>query len=353
MVRMGEASTRNIENGKSTRENWVDFLRVTATFLVVLAHIGAWGSGPGWADAFFYTLSRNGVPLFFMLSGFLLLPKEEDTWIFLKKRAWKILIPFFFWSVVYDVYSNQALAESGLTLESAFRMFVRMLRGPRAPHLWYLYALIGLYLFTPILRLFIAKARKSEVWYYITLWLLAVPVFLVVQGFTPIRSGFELYYFSGYVGYFLLGLALGQMELNPKVVGWAVTLFITGFAVTIIVVSLNLFPDLDEAVLRTYFSLNVVAMSASAFLLLKQLGRRVSPTAEGMLVTLSRSSFGIYLVHMLVLGWVLQAAPLIGLSQSSGPSLLAMPLAALIVFMISFLITHLLRLIPVVKTIVP
>jgi len=353
MTRMGEAATRSIENVKSTREHWVDFLRVTATFLVVLAHIGVWGGGPGWAEAFFYTLSRIGVPLFFMLSGYLLLPKEEDTWMFLKKRAWKILIPFFFWSIVYDVYTNQSLASSGLTLEALFRLFVRILRGPRAPHLWYLYALIGLYLFTPILRLFISKARKSDLWYYIILWLLAVPVFLIVQGFTPIRSGFELYYFSGYVGYFLLGLALGQMEINPKALRWVVTLFIMGFAVTFIVVSFNLFPELDESVLRTYFSLNVVAMSASAFLFLKQFGGRVPPSTEGALLTLSRSSFGIYLIHMLVLGWVLQAGALIGIGQSSGPSLVAMPLAALIVFVISFLITHLLRMIPLVKTVVP
>jgi surface polysaccharide O-acyltransferase-like enzyme len=350
---MGEASTTKIENEKSTREHWVDFLRVVATFLVVLAHIGVWGGGPGWADAFFYTLSRIGVPLFFMLSGYLLLPKEEDTWSFLKKRASKILIPFFFWSVVYDVYSNQALAETGLTLESVFRMLVRILRGPRAPHLWYLYALIGLYLFTPILRLFIAKARKLDVWYYIILWLLAVPVFLIVQGFTPIRSGFELYYFSGYVGYFLLGLALGGLELKPKVIWLAASLFILGFVATFTVVSLNLFPDLDEAVLRTYFSLNVVAMSASAFLLLKQPRDRILPSADGLLFSISRASFGIYLIHWLVVGWVLQAGQLIGISRSTGPSLLAMPLAALVVFVISFLITHVLRMIPVLKTIVP
>jgi surface polysaccharide O-acyltransferase-like enzyme len=94
-------------------------------------------------------------------------------------------------------------------------------------------------------------------------------------------------------------------------------------------------------------------MSASAFLLLKQLGDKVPPSTEGALLTLSRSSFGIYLIHMLVLGWVLQADQLIGFGQSSGPSLVAMPLAALIVYVTSFLITHLLRMIPLVKTVVP
>src|SRR4030067_3277008 len=107
-----------------------------------------------------------------MVSGYLLLPREEDTWTFLRKRAWKILIPFLVWSVVYDVYVNQALANTGLTLEALLRMFVRILRGPRAPHLWYLYALIALYLFSPILRLFISKASRRDVVYYITIWIL-------------------------------------------------------------------------------------------------------------------------------------------------------------------------------------
>ncbi len=350
---MGEAASINYDTGKSIHLVWVDFLRVTATLLVVLAHIGTWGSGPSWAGALYYALSRNGVPLFFMLSGFLLLLKEEGTLTFLKKRAWKILVPFFAWSIIYDVYVNQAMAETGLTVEAILRMFVRILRGPRAPHLWYLYALIGLYLFTPILRLFIAKARRSEVLYYIALWMLAVPVFLIVQGFTPIRSGFELYYFSGYVGYFLLGLVLARMEVSRRLTWIALALFITGLAITFIVVGFNLFPDLDEAVLRSYFSLNVVVMCVSAFLLLKALGEKVSRSAVYVIEVISRSSFGIYLMHWLIVGWLVQIWQQVGFSPATGSSLLVMPLVAIVVFLFSFLITHLLRMIPIVKTIVP
>ena len=72
----------------------MDFVRFLGAFLVVLAHIEAWGAGPQWAHSFYYTISRNGVPLFFLISGYLLLSKQEDLPTFFKKRAARIVIPF-------------------------------------------------------------------------------------------------------------------------------------------------------------------------------------------------------------------------------------------------------------------
>lgn len=158
------------------REGWVDGIRITGAFLVVLAHIGKWGEGPEWLHPLAYTFSRIGVPFFFMLSGFLLLPKEENLVIFLRKRAWKVFLPLVAWSLIYDVYVNQALSKSGVTLEAVVRLLIRLLRGPRAEHLWFFYTLIGLYLFTPILRLFVARARQSDLLYYIGLWFFTVPL---------------------------------------------------------------------------------------------------------------------------------------------------------------------------------
>jgi surface polysaccharide O-acyltransferase-like enzyme len=338
---------------KSTHELWVDFLRVTGTFLVVLAHVGVWGGGPKWAESLYYTISRTGVPLFFMISGYLLLPKEEDTLTFLKKRAWKILIPFFAWSIIYDVYVNQAMAQTGLTLEAVFRMFIRILRGPRAPHLWYLYALIGLYLFTPILRLFVAKARNSDVLYYILLWFLTMPILLIIQGLTPIHSGFELYYFSGYVGYFLLGLYIGRLETNRRTISMALTLFALGLITTFMVIHFDLLPKLNEAVFRTYLSLNVIVMATSAFYLLKSAGEKIPPRSYGMIDVVSQSSFGIYLMHWLIVGWMVLGWQAVGFDATTGSSIVLIPVAAVIAFLISLIITHFLRRIPILKTIVP
>ncbi len=350
---MTGAAPQANETGKSIHHDWVDFLRVFGTYLVVLAHIGSWGDGSELADALYFSLSRNGVPLFFMISGFLLLPKQEDLWTFFKKRAWKILLPFLVWSIFYDVYSNQALAESGLTLESVFRMSVRILRGPRASHLWYLYALIGLYLFTPILRLFVAKARQADLLYYVALWFITVPILIMIQGLTPIQNGIELAYFTGYVGYFLMGLVLGQLELKRSFIFPALGLFSLGLAATFFVRYLDLLPDVDETVFRSYYSLNVVVMALSSFILLRAAGELLPQISTAWLGAISRACFGIYLIHWLIVGWMAQAWQAMGFSQSSGPALVAIPLAAVIAFLISFLITSILRRIPVIRLSVP
>lgn len=63
---------------------WVDFARTVGVLLVVLAHIVGWGSGPFVFETFYYTISRLGVPIFFLISGYLLLSKEEDILAFFK-----------------------------------------------------------------------------------------------------------------------------------------------------------------------------------------------------------------------------------------------------------------------------
>ena len=332
---------------------WVDFMRVAASFIVVLAHVTAWGGGPAAVDNFFYSLSRNGVPLFFMLSGFLLLSKQEDTGTFLRKRAAKIIIPFIVWSIVYDVLWNHAFADTGFTLSAVLSLFIRILRGPRAAHLWFFYALIGLYAFAPILRIFVANARKSDLWYYIVLWILCMPVLFILLEFTPIESGFELQYFTGYVGYFLLGVALGRMESTPRVQWTALAVFLAGLAFTFAVFHFNLPPEKNELVFRSYPSLNFVIMSAAAFLLLKRAGERVDVRHGGWLKVFSEASFGIYLVHSLILTAFESYWQNLGYKTASGPSILVIPLVTILLYFASFAVTYLLRRIPILKYTVP
>ncbi len=335
------------------RELWVDGVRVISALLVVIAHLGQWGSGSPWLHFLAYTLSRNGVPLFFMLSGFLILQKQEPIGLFLRKRAARILPPLIAWSLIYDIYSNQALNKSGITVEAVFRLFIRMLRGPRAAHLWFFYALIGLYLFTPVLRLYIARARQVDLLYYIGLWFIVVPVLQILEAFTPLRFGFELQMFSGYVGYYLLGLFLGQMNFSPKKTLLAIFLFLSGFLFTFFVFFLNLPPKDDETVFRSYLSLNIVLMSSAAFFLLRRAFQSLPSSFLRKLLPMSYTTFGIYLVHPLILEQYEITLSLLGISRSTGPSLLMLPWMAFSTFVLSFLVIYLLQKIPFLHIIVP
>jgi surface polysaccharide O-acyltransferase-like enzyme len=338
--------------GKSPRLVWVDFIRFVGAFLVVLAHVDVWGGGPDWAQKIYYTISRNGVPLFFLISGYLLLSKQEDTWTFMKKRVVKVLIPFVVWSIIYDIFFAHSFGNA-FTLDAVLKLFIRILRGPRTAGLWFFYSLIGLYFFTPILRLFIAKAKNSDILYYIGLWFITVPVLFIVEEFTPIKMGLELYYFAGYVGYFLLGYYLGHLQTTSRLKWIAVGLVVVGAISTFAVFYFNLPPTNNELPFRSYPSLNIILMVIGVFLLLKAVGERIPLAVARFSAVASRSSFGIYLTHSIILTGMVAGWEALGFHTAAGPSILVIPLVAILAYLLSWAVTAVLRAIPIIRASVP
>ena len=108
---------------KQQRIAFLDYVRVFACFLVILVHAsenfyGAEGStdmaGPqsflhNEADRLWVSVydgfSRMSVPLFIIVSAFLLAPMKAGmtTWEFYRKRALRILPPFFVFMVIYSI----------------------------------------------------------------------------------------------------------------------------------------------------------------------------------------------------------------------------------------------------------
>lgn len=345
------ANTSSIENGRPVIQ-WVDFARFVGAFLVVMAHIQGWGENPLWAQTFYYTISRVGVPIFFLISGYLLLSKEEDIATFFKKRSLRIAIPFLAWSILYDIQNAKPFLESGITLEALAGIFVRILRGPREGHLWFFYSLIGLYLLTPILRVFVSKAKPYEMAYYIALWLLVVPILYLLEGLTPLRNGFEIYHTGGYVGYFLLGYVLGRLEITPQTRRIAFAVFLIGFLFSFSVFNFNLPPQDNELPFRSYPSINIILMSLAAFILVRATGGKVSGALNQISILVSRASFGIYLIHPMLLRWLTLFWENLGFDPATGSSLIVIPVVTLIAFLLSWAITSILSKIPYVRAIV-
>jgi surface polysaccharide O-acyltransferase-like enzyme len=338
-----------LQDRERTALPWVDLIRFVGAFLVVLAHVENWGANrPAWAQMVYFTISRVGVPLFFLISGYLLLSKQEGIQTFFKKRASRIIIPFLVWSIIYDVQNSEAFLQ-GVTFEGILKMFIRILRGPRETHLWFFYSLIGLYLLTPILRVFVAKARTSDILYYIALWFIAMPILFIVEAFTPLKNGFEIYYTGGYVGYFLLGYLLGGLETKPPLLWVGLGLFITGFFFTFAVIYLNLPPQDNELVFRSYPSLNIILMSLGGFVLIKAMGERISPQLARLSSEAGKVSFGIYLIHPLMFAWMALGWNALGFQTDAMNPMIAIPLAALVNFLLSWAVVFVISRIPLLR----
>ena len=223
----------------------LDLLRVVACYLVIQQHtsefyyIGEQGSVVAGNNTFWIgiitSLCRSSVPLFVMLSGFLLLPMQGGISDFFRKRFTRIVYPFVAWCILYAGYFVLTRGES------VGDMFVHILHIPvnfgcEVGHLWYIYMLIGLYLVTPIISPWLERASKRELEGYLGLWVLTTflpyihTVYPEVLGEAFWNDTPLLYYFTGFIGYFILGYYLKRYGYPSVALSWI--LLIAGYIVT-------------------------------------------------------------------------------------------------------------------------
>jgi len=348
----------------ASRLLWPDLMRVVAIFFVLVLHISEdvtshWGRIPlfDWMSGNVYNaLARFCVPVLFMVTGSLLLGRQEDLRTFFSKRLRKIAIPLIVWSFIYLLWSRDY---ANFTPFNAFKAMVKtILTGPAYYHLWFMYALIGIYLLIPILRAFVQSADETLVWYLIALWFFADPLLAYLERLVGFKFGLDLGFMLGYIGFVVMGYQMGRIRFSRK---WVLAAAIGLFLATGYTVYATYRATLDAGRLFGWYygyeTINVTLMSACAFILLKALGEYLSVHASRFLVpaitSLSTASFGIYLVHIIVLAWLQTGALGFKVSVLSAPPLYMIPLMALAAFLISFVIVYFIQKIPLLREIVP
>lgn len=279
----------------------ISFLRILATLSVIIIHVSGslvvkYGeiSSFDWNVAnFFDSISRYSVPVFFMISGSLLLSQDYGFIEFLTKRLGKVLPPFLFWSLMYSVLNRYIFTGEAFRISKV----VKDIFYGSEYHLWFIYALIGVYLFTPILQKWIKDASQKEVLYVLTIWLLTL--IIGIPGLKKYFPQIDLSYFSGFLGYFVLGYYLKQCSAKEKLI--PVLFVIFGSLITIL--GTYIF-TINNAKFYSYFyeylNLNTLMVSIGVFLLLKRI--EISNKRINLIVfKLNECCFGIYLIHPLVL----------------------------------------------------
>lgn len=351
---------------------WADLIRIIAIAMVIEVHAGdnivyLWGKAPFKHDAIaswwltsvtYKSLSSICVPLLFMISGYLLLSSQHDIFIFFKKRIAKILVPLILWSVLY-MWWDGAFAESVSFVAGSKMAIRRMLDEPVYFHLWFIYALLGIYLVTPVMRRFVQAASDTELLYFIALWIfttVALNLLFQLKGIS--LSLLAQPYVSGFLGYFVAGYFLGKLDFSAKLIWIAAGVFILIFiAKSIWAYSLTVEGGKFDTNLFEYLTWHLIVSSFAGFIALKGLAQYlekwVSPAIEKIVLTISGATFGIYLIHPKILELLESGALGFHLSTISTHPLLAVPLTVLVTFLISFVVIYLLQRIPLIKLIVP
>ncbi len=339
------------ENNPTGREVWLDWLRVTACFMVMMVHsaepfyLGGEGSlvltkAEGLWAAFWDCIVRPCVPLFVVASAYLQFPLHYSTGEFFRRRAVRILIPFVFWSLVYAFVWGEPVSNlKDLLLNFNYA----------AGHLWFVYMLLGLYLLMPLLSPWARSVGRKELRAYLGIWLLTTfipllrdwlsggelamtygPSGIPRQALYPLwgeaswNSYGTFYYFSGFIGYLLLGLYLRKFppQWSRRRFFWTgLGCYLAGFAITfggflrrLWTSADGVFPVEGPVSLAVewettwcFDTVGLVLMTLGVLLMFRNISVQ-GAFYQKVLLPVSKASYGMYLMHMLALvlfsGWL-------------------------------------------------
>lgn len=349
------------------KQLWVDCVRVFATFSVVWLHsvaplLYAYNTIPHqhwWMANIIDSMVRMSVPLFFMLTGYLLLSKNDSIGTFISKRLQKVVIPLIVWSIFYILWNSIYVNSGSLTLNSFFNALYNTLFKPAQYHLWFLYTLLGIYLYVPILRIIVQNSSIKLLYYLVSLWFIAVAIIPFIEVFARQRIQLDLLMVSGYGGYLILGHLLGQRDVSKKA-------FISSCCIAVVSVGVTaigtfFLTSKSGGRLNEYFyhylSPNVIFLSIATFIILKNLFKNSNIFKRKVLVRiinqLSSASLGIYMIHILFIQLFTKGDLGFTISIFSGSPMYSVTLMALSTFFSSFMIVLLLKKIPIINKSVP
>ena len=374
-----------IQNSLSdNRIVWLDVIRCVAMIMVIGVHcIDPFYISPTmraipeythWA-AIYGSLLRPSVPLFVMMTGLLLLPvKKQPLGKFYKKRIYRVLFPFLIWSVLYSMFPwvtgvlglpKEIIGDffcytQGQESQSLIDSLKDVAMIPfnfshKENHMWYIYLLIGLYLYMPFFSAWIENADRKTKRAFLLIWIISLFIPYLKEYVANClfeRSGYVFgtdtwnefglfYYFAGFNGYLLLGhyVKKGNDWSLMKTFILCILMFAVGYYITYTGFSTTASnPNATETEMELFFTFcspNVLLITLATFLLLQKVVITNS-TVIKVLANMTQCGFGIYMVHYFVVGpFFLLIGP------SSLPIPLQVPLMAICIFLCSWAFTAL------------
>lgn len=289
------------------RKNYnLEIIRILSCIFVIVIHVTnyfcrAYGEITQGEYAFALaldTIARVSVPCFFMISGTLLLGREEP----LKKhgkRLLRFLIALAVWSAVYYLW-NTCFMKTDYQLKE-------ILYVPAEPHLWYLYAMIPIYMTLPFFQV-MCKGIGIRLEWALILVSSASVIFNYLVSLQHGEAYYDLpligdkvYMFYIFIGYFIYKYRR-HIRLSQK---WAAVIFAGSMAA---VFGLTCWMTQTsgehyERILEYGCPLLVLASAAFFLLLIRWQGGKVQLTERiRKAVDLGCGcSFGMYLIHILFL----------------------------------------------------
>jgi len=315
-------STDAISNTKE-RIIYIDFLRGFAAILVVVLHCisdyiinpALYSSTSWYINIVLNAIVRTAVPIFFMISGYLMLSSDntKNFKLFYKKRLVHIFIPLIFWNIAYFVYK----VFTGYMEFGIGNFLKEFLNYGTQYHLWFLYTLIALYLISPFLKIVIDNCNIKHLLWFLFLTLFSTSIIPFINYFLDINIYLFDPLFNGYVGCFLMGYILGKTKLNNIKILLFNACALICFILSVLTHHFSSSNQSINLVLNSGHSLCHYVLAATLFINARfWIKNNINPVFKKCILLLSNISFGIYLIHAMVLDvvsnhFMIDASPIV------------------------------------------
>lgn len=367
---------------KKERIVFIDYIRVVACLMVMLVHASEnfYGADPSglagnmsmlaneqnrfWVAFWDGGVSRTAVPLFMIVSAFLLVPMHQGQTMtqFYRCRFLRILPPFVCFLLLYTFLP---LLWGGMTWEQSMQD-LRMLPfnfPSMAGHLWFMYPLISLYLIIPVVSPWLreASARDERIFLYIFVFSTLLPwlhrfVSPELWGECFWNQFSMLWYCSGYLGYLVLAHYI-RVHINwpsGKRMRIGAVCFLVGAAFTVWSFWWKGVPGqlIETPMLEwswEFCTPNVLLATFGLFLMFTCVKQQKAPA---IISQLARLSFGMYLMHLFFLVPIAQWFVDGNVAAPRLPVAFAIPVIVLLTFICCAVTTKLLSLLPGSKYVV-
>jgi surface polysaccharide O-acyltransferase-like enzyme len=330
----------NFKSMQTERLFYADAIRAFAIIAIVFLHVSSpitqdfsgYHLSWWWIANVIYSCARPAIALFVMISGLLLLApeKEENIGTFFKKRFVRIAIPFLFWGMVYFFWKTRMNGPE-FTVRHAIKEFIQ---GPVYYHLWFIYTIAGIYLATPVFRVYAKNASRSNQLYLLVLWFIGTSLYPMIKHYTGISIGIPVMVAGGFLGAFLLGNFLRDVSVGKR----GVLLLCLIFCVCVVFTAsstyvLSLHSNKTyNGLYEDFLSPNVIVMAICVFLVFKSISfdrvKNAAPLFFNATIWVSSASFSVYLMHILVLEIFKSHVPWFSLSATTLHPLIGIPLTA-------------------------
>lgn len=306
-----EELNKETKVAKKEKLIYLEIMRIIACFFVLFNHTGVWGYSlfqaielntfKYWLYLFLSIFCKFSVPLFFMISGALLLPKENESLKQLWKKIRKMLLILVIWSFLYYLYDVFFQKEKF----NLVNFFLKLYTDNWNFSYWYIYCYIAFLISLPFLRTLV-KSLENKYFYYmfgiaiVALCILPTFQYLLLNNKYTINSQLSMNWLTTNfvlfpcIGYFLEH----RVEINKKHV---IIALILNFLTLILSCKLSYLKTIAEGFGDEFFhNTFVIFNSVTIYMTVKYIYSKLkfSEVIEKRIISIGSCTFVIYLMHL-------------------------------------------------------